>query len=124
MKIGITIGFIIVFLAGLFIGAAYSKLQGYARVAPNVERADLLLSKLEDYKKQHGGYPDEAWFRGLGDERLTLEDRLWIYYNPPHKMPSGREVLIAAPMDYGNGYLCGYIDGVVVVRPGTDLTHE
>ena len=98
--------------------------KAYARVAPNVGQADLLLSKLEDYKKEHGEYPSHEWFRQLGEERLTLEDKVWIYYSPPHKMPSGNEILIAAPMDYGNGYLCGYTDGVVLARPASDLTYE
>jgi hypothetical protein len=113
MKAKLVIAFIVVFGLGFYLGAMYLRLQEYARGGEHGLQAKELLGEIEDYKTHHGDYPDQDWFKDLGDKRITTEGRIWIYYNPPKKTSGGSQILISVPIDYGRMYLNGYVDGVV-----------
>jgi hypothetical protein len=113
MKAKLVIAFIVVFGIGFYLGAMYLRLQEYARASGHFLQAEEVLAEIEDYKNRHGEYPDQDWFKNLGDRRVTTEGRIWIYYNPPKKTLEGSQILISAPIDYGRRYVNGHVDGTV-----------
>ena len=105
--------FILVFVAGLFIGMSYPRLQEYARSAPIGIQGKELLKEIHNFKTKTGQYPDQVWFSNLGNRIITDENRIWTYHNPPIKSSGDNYILISVPVDRGNAYLYGYSEGYI-----------
>ena len=90
-----------------FVYAAYNFYFGpYARGNKVAKQGRDLLRKIEEYRKENGQYPNQDWFHSLGEERYTVEDRIWIYFSPPLKIRKG-ELLFMTPLDYRPRYSFG-----------------
>ena len=113
---------IITFVVGLWVGAMSMKLKDYGNVGLHVQQAQELLTLIESYKSDHGDYPDSSWFDQLGDKRITMTGRVWMYYNPPLESEDN-EILIAVPIEYRRDYLYGCTNNAVIIRPST-LLHK
>ena len=69
--------------------------------------ARAILKKIDHYKQQNGEYPNQEWFASLGNERFTVEDRIWTYMTPPRQTDQGL-LLIVTPIDYKPRYAYGF----------------
>ena len=66
-----------------------------------------LLGRIESYRKRNGHYPDQAWFNSLGQDRFTIESRIWTYFTPARETSEG-DVLLMVPLDYRPRYSFGF----------------
>jgi len=110
----IAVAIVITAIITMFTIRFVDKFGRYTRGNNVATQGKEILKKINHYKQQNNEYPNQAWFASLGEERFTVEDRIWTYMTPPLQTNQGL-LLIMTPIDYKPRYAFGFQDGSVLL---------
>ena len=96
----------------------------YYRVPGHVRQGKELISRITAYHEKNGKYPSQEWFAEIGDDRITSEGHVWVYFNPPKHTRNDKYILIATRVEYGGNYYAGYHGGTIAGTSFESITSE